>query len=99
DALRDQVDLVFSVGGRRLSGDTATGSISEADAVAGVRLEYRAALDKRGADAELAQAFLERDMARRRHDATLTDLRYGVARLAAEIDALAAALAQAIERR
>ncbi len=99
DAGRDKVDLVFSVGNRRLSGDQAIGRVSESETVAGVRLEYRATLDRRGADAELTQAYLERDVARRRYDANLATVRYSVARLVAEIEALSAALAQARERK
>lgn len=99
DAGRDQVDLVFSVGQRRLTGDIPGGRFSESEPVAGVRLEYRAALDRRGADATLTQAYLERDAARRRMEANLTDLQYDVARLVAEIEAVAEALAQARARK
>lgn len=99
DAVRDQVDLVFSVGGRHLSGDIPAGEISESEAIAALRLEYRAALDDRGAAAELAQAHLARDAARERLETVRTDLRYIVARLAAEIEALEAALAQALAAR
>ncbi|HEY8555603.1 MAG TPA: TolC family protein, partial [Burkholderiales bacterium] len=96
DAIRDRLDLVFSLGGRHVRGDTAAfGSVSETEGVAGVQLEYRAALDRRGAEAELAQAYLARDVARRRYDTFRTNLRYDVARTVAEIEAFAAALAQA----
>ena len=99
DSVQDQVDLVFSVGGRRLSGDIPAGEVSESAAIASVRLEYRAALDNRGAAAELSQAFLSRDIARERLDAIETSLRYNVASLAAEIEALESALAQALARQ
>ncbi|HEX7043205.1 MAG TPA: TolC family protein [Burkholderiales bacterium] len=100
DAIRDRLDLVFSLGGRHVRGDTAAfGSVSETEGVAAVQLEYRAALDRRGAEAELAQAYLARDVARRRYDTFRTNLRYDVARTVAEIEALAAALAQAQARR
>lgn len=99
DAVQDQVDLVFSVGGRRLSGDIPAGEVSESAATASVRLEYRAALDDRGRTAQLSQAFLQRDVARERLQAIETSLRYNVASLAAEIEALQAAYAQALARR
>lgn len=98
DAVRNQVDLVFSVGSRRQAGTVLGGEISETEAIAGARLEYRAALDDRGAAAELAQALLERDAARERLATLTTGLRYTVARVAAEIEALDAALAQARAR-
>jgi outer membrane protein TolC len=99
DSGRDKVDLVLSIGNRRLSGDIAGASTSNSEAVAGARVEFRAALDKRGADAELNQAFIERDIARRRVDVNLTNLRYNVARIGAEIEAIAAALEEARSRR
>jgi len=99
DAVQDQVDLVFSLGGRRLSGDIPAGEVSESAVIGSVRLEYRAALDDRGAAAELSQAFLARDVARERLDAIETSLRYNVASLVAEIEALEASLAQALSRQ
>ncbi|HEX9811291.1 MAG TPA: TolC family protein [Burkholderiales bacterium] len=99
DSGRDKFDLIFSIGNRQLSGDVAGVGNSNDEAVAGARLEFRAALDKRGADAELNQAFLERDIARRRFDTNLTNLRYNVARVGAEIDAIVLALGEAGARK
>lgn len=99
DAGRDKFDLVLSIGNRRLSGDIAGASTSDSEAVAGARLEYRAALDNRGADAELSQAFLERDVARRQRETNVTSLRYTVARIGAEIESIAAALGAARARQ
>lgn len=98
DAARDKFDLVFSIGSRRLSGEIAGVDTSNSEGVAGARLEFRAALDPRGADAELSQAFIERDITKKRMETNATNLRYTVARLGAEIEALAAALAEARAR-
>jgi outer membrane protein TolC len=57
-----------------------------------VRLEYSRALDQRGLDAELRQALLDRDIAREQQRLAQEDLQYGVASLAAEIDANFASL-------
>lgn len=100
DAARDKFDLVFSVGNRTTSGDLpAGGQVSKSEPVAAIRFEYRAALDRRGVDAELTQAYLERDVARRRMSTNETNLRYSVTRLVSEIEATAVALAQARERK
>lgn len=98
DAARDKFDLVFSVGNRQLSGDIAGAGTSDSEPVAGARLEFRAALDNRGADAGLTQAFIDRDVARQAVETNLTNLRYSVARIAAEIEAIAAALDEARAR-
>lgn len=98
DAGRDKVDLVLSLGNRRLSGDIGGAATSDSEVVAGARLEYRAALDKRGADAELNQAFIDRDVARQRVATNTTNLRYTVDRIGAEIGAIAAALDEARAR-
>lgn len=99
DSGRDKVDVVLSIGNRQQSGEIAGASTSNAEAVAGARLEFRAALDKRGSDAELNQAFIERDIARRRVDTNLTNLRYNIARIGAEIESIGAALDEARARR
>lgn len=100
EAGRDKADLVFSVGNRGQYGDVAGGgSVSESERVAGLRFEYRAALDRRGADAVVTQAYLDRAIAQQRIDSVQTELRYTVARLAAEIGTAAAALDQARARK
>jgi outer membrane protein TolC len=88
DARRDRLDLVYSVGSRSRSGDTLAGtSVSEADVVGGVRAEYSRALDRRGADATLTQAHLDRDAARAEQRLIEEDVRYNAASLLAEIHA------------
>jgi len=99
DSGRDKVDLVLSIGNRQQSGEIAGASTSNSENVAGARLEFRAALDKRGADAELSQAFIERDIARQRVETQRTNLRYNVARIGTEIDSIALALDEASRRK
>jgi outer membrane protein TolC len=97
DSTRNQADVVLSVGNRASRNDN--GSLNESEATAGVRFEYRAALDQRGVAAELSQAYLDQSMARLRLSAAETELRYAIARLVGEISANQAALAQARARR
>lgn len=99
DSGRDKVDLVLSIGNRQQTGEIAGANTSNSENVAGARLEFRAALDKRGSDAELNQAFIDRDIARRRVDTNLTNLRYNIARIGAEIESIAAALEEARARK
>lgn len=87
DTHKDNLDIVFSVGGRTRSGDLPAGGDDQSDAVGGVRLEYSRALDQSGLDAELRQALLDRDIAREQQRLAQEDLQYGVAGLAAEIGA------------
>ncbi len=99
DARRDRLDLVYSVGSRSRSGDTLAGtSVSESDVVGGVRAEYSRALDRRGADATLTQAHLDRDAARAEQRLIEEDVRYNAASLLAEIDAARVALDSAQAR-
>ena len=93
DVHKDNLDIVFSLGGRTRSGDDALGgSVNQSETVGGVRLEYSRALDQRGVDAELAQALLDRDVAMQERKLAVDDLRYSVASLAAEIETNYAAL-------
>jgi outer membrane protein TolC len=96
DAGRDKADLVFSVGNRTVDGDVVGGgNMSESERVAALRFEYRGALDRRGADAEVRQAYLDRSIAQQRIDSLQTELRYTVARLSSEIASANAALDEA----
>jgi outer membrane protein TolC len=99
DAVRDKADLVLSVGNRTLEGDVMGTTASTSERVGSLRFEYRAALDRRGSDAEVTQAYLDRAMAQQRIDSVQTELRYTVARLAAEIASAAAAQRQAQARQ
>jgi outer membrane protein TolC len=75
-----------------LEGDVAGGSVDQAENLGGVRLEYRAALDRRGAEAELTQAQIDRSIALRNILALRDDVRYAVAGLTAEIEIAGRAL-------
>jgi outer membrane protein TolC len=101
DQGRDRTDLVFSVGNRKFSGDlpAPAGSVSESQNVGGVRFEYSAALDNRGADAGVSQAYLDRSIAQQRIAAIESELRYTVKSLAAEIHTASEALQQARARQ
>jgi outer membrane protein TolC len=93
DAARDKLDLVVSYGNRTRSGDTALGgAVDDSARVGGVRLEYGRVLERGGPDAELDQAYLDRDIARQEIGKTQDDLRYDLSGLLAEIDATQAAL-------
>jgi outer membrane protein TolC len=92
DARQDVIDVVYSVGTRSRSGDTADGSLNDDDVVGGVRLEYSRALDRRGVDAALNQAQLDRDIALQDMEVVRRNLRYRISGLTAEIDAAHSAL-------
>jgi len=61
DKKKDKVDLIFSLGARNRSGDTAVGSLNETDTIGGLQLEYQNNLDKTGFDAERLQSQIERN--------------------------------------
>jgi len=94
DAHKDDLDVVFSVGNRTTTGDVdiTGGNIDESELIGGVRLEYSRALDRRGLDAELYQAQLDRDIASQEIKTLQHDLRYNLSGLLAEIEASRAAL-------
>ncbi len=92
DAARNKMDVVLSVGNKTLSGNTLLGSVNRSERVGGVRLEYRYPLDKRGFDAEINQALLDRSIALREISLVQSDLRYNVSSLLAEINAARRAL-------
>ncbi|HID48452.1 MAG TPA: TolC family protein [Chromatiales bacterium] len=86
DKRKNKLDLVVSLGVRRVNGDSAVGSIDERDMAGGVRLEYQNALDKRGLDAGIYQARLQKDIAEEESRKIRDDLKYAVAGLVAEIN-------------
>ncbi len=92
DAREDKLDLVYSAGLRRRRGDTPTGSVDDLDPVASLSVEYEKALDKRGVDAELTQALLDRDILRTEIDEAAKDLEYQVRGLVDQINATRSAL-------
>lgn len=92
DSSKDQLDLVLFIGGRNSQGDATTGSVDDSDVVGGVRMEYSQAIDKRGVDAAVYQAKLDRDIALRDKQQIEEDLQYDLASLLAEFKAGEAAL-------
>ncbi len=85
NARKDTLDLVISAGVRNLSGDTGRGSVSNSDWAGGVSIEYQRALERRGFDAALYQAQLERDRVFQEIEAVRYQLRYQISSLVAEI--------------
>jgi outer membrane protein TolC len=92
DARQDLIDVVYSLGTRSRSGDTSDGSVSDDDVIGGVQLEYSRALDRRGVDAALNQAQLDRDIALQEMEVVRRNLSYRISGLTAEIDAAHSAL-------
>jgi outer membrane protein TolC len=87
DAQKDNLDLVLFAGGRNNQGDAATGSVDNSEVVGGVRVEYSQSADKRGVDAELYQAKLDRSIALQDKLQKEEDLQYELASLLAEYKA------------
>jgi len=87
DARKDKLDVVYSLGSRARRGDAAVGSVSDSELVGGVRLEYGRALDRRGVDAGLVQAQIDRDIALENIRLVQDDLHYAVYGLARQIEA------------
>jgi outer membrane protein TolC len=93
DNSRDKLDLVFSVGQRGLNGDSAAGSVNNNELVGGVQVEFGRTMDRRGDDAALYQARLQRDSVLQDRKQILSDLRYNVATRVAELKGIRAAIA------
>lgn len=85
DARRDKLDLVVSAGIRNLSGSAPGNSIDRTALAGGVSIEYQRALDRRGFDAALYQAQLERDRIVAEMEAERYRLRYQVSSLVSGI--------------
>jgi outer membrane protein TolC len=83
---KNKLDLVLSVGVRRVNGDSAVGTIDERDTAGGIRIEYQNALDKRGLDAGIYQAQLQKNIAEEETRKVKDDLKYSVSGLVAEIN-------------
>ncbi len=92
DRRKNTVDLVFSVGTRTSAGDASGGYVNEQDLAGGVRLDYQQAFDKRGFDALIYQAKIDKRAAEEDSAMVRDNLRYSVASLLAELDANKVAL-------
>lgn len=88
DARKDQLDLVMYLGNKTNAGDTAGGSIDDSEVVGGVRLEFNRGLDRRGYDARLYQAQLDRYAAISDKHQVMEDLKYNLASLLADRDSV-----------
>ncbi len=85
NARKDTLDLVVSAGMRNLAGDTGRNSMNKTDLAGGVNIEYQRALDRRGFDAALYQAQLERYRVLQEIKNIRYQLRYRISSLVAEI--------------
>ena len=92
DEREDGLDLVWFAGGQNYRGDTSMGSMSETDLTGGLRLEYKESIDKRGVDAKLYQAQLERSTVLQDRKLLLENLSYDLSSLLAETEANKSAL-------
>lgn len=98
DQRKEKFDLVLSVGTRTRSGDSASGNVSEEDMAGQIRVEYREALNKRGLDAEVRQAQLDRTVAIQQIRYARDELTYNLASLVQEIAATRRALDSSQQR-
>jgi len=99
DAARDQLDAVFSVGTRNVTGETGTfGSVDATERVGSVRLEYRGVAGQSAADVEVNQAMLDRSIALRQLESARLDLEYSVSGLRAQVEVARVAYEQAQAR-
>lgn len=81
DASKDKLDMVMYLGNKTNSGDTASGSLNDSEVVGGIRFEFQHGLDKRGDDARLRQAQLDRYTALSNKSQVMEDLKYNLASL------------------
>lgn len=97
DASKSTWDLVFGVGYGNKQGP-ATPPVNESDYAASVRLEFRKSLDRRGLDAVVTQAQIDRSIALREAERIRDDLKYDVAGLVAGIEKANKSLASQRQR-
>jgi len=84
DSARSTIDLVLGLGYGNRQGP-ATPPVNQSDYAAGVRLEFRKALDNSGNEAVVTQAMLDRSIALREAERIRDDLKYNVTGLVAGI--------------
>ena len=78
DAKRSQLDLVMGIGAGNLQGVSTPTNVNQSDYAASVQLQYQKALDRRGVDATVVQAELDRSIAQRQLQSTKDDIRYNI---------------------
>jgi len=93
DKQKNQLDLVMSLGGRNVSGDSTLGAVDETDYAGKVQLEFRRTMDRKGVDAQLTQAQLDRSILLKQVQDIKMELEYTVKGLLSEIEASRIALA------
>ncbi len=82
---QEQLDVVLSVGARAAKGDTSLGSVSAEEWAGQARLEYQYEMDKRGFDAEIYQAMLDKRLAEEQLAKVKHDIAYAVESLVQQI--------------
>lgn len=85
DAQKDEMDLVLFIGNETSKGDAAAARVNDSELVGGVRFEFSHGVDRRGYDAELYQAQLDRYAVLQDKVQVMEDLEYDLASLLAEI--------------
>jgi outer membrane protein TolC len=87
DARQDELDLVLFAGTETRYGNASSGQVDDSDLVGGVRIEFERGVDKRGVDADLYQAQLDRHAIHQERKQVMEDLGYDLSSLLAEIRA------------
>jgi len=82
---QEQLDVVLSVGARAAKGDTGTGTVSQEEWAGQARLEYQYEMDKRGFDAEIYQAMLDKQLAEEQLNKIRHDIAYMVESMTQQI--------------
>lgn len=90
---KDELDLLLHLGNRSSFGESQSGNADNSEMVGGISVEYTALNDRRGFDAALYQARLDRGLADQEHKRITQDLQYDLAGIVAEIEAINKALA------
>lgn len=85
DAKAEQLDVVLSIGGRASKGNTPSGGFNQEEWAGQARLEYAYELDKRGFDAQIYQAILDKQKAEEELNKQKHDIRYSVDSLVQQI--------------
>ena len=76
DREKSKLDVVMSVGVQNRSGTSSTGEIDDTDTTGMVRLEYRAALDKRTFNSERLQIQIDREKNKEESVSLIDDVEY-----------------------
>lgn len=92
DGKEDQLDVILSVGLRDSHGDVGTGTYNQDEMAGAARIQYQFDLDKRGLDASLYQAYLQKQSAETDYERIKHDLKYQLTGLLAQLEANHAAL-------